>query len=198
VNRQRTIWWLGAGILLLFLLALNFLSFQLARSITGTDYSVSTYRSGADAPKNMAPGLTLYYRVNGEGQVAAELETALHDELAQLPSAAAVMPLSESIQNQPAPLLQVDLALDRLWTPVYARATLTAQIYFAYDGDAPWPLDEPIVLQESPAVKADGEFTLVDTTWGLISKPAYTEHLAQALAEAIAKALDADVFPTPE
>ena len=74
---------------------------------------------------------------------------------------------------------------------------LSAQIYFAYDGDAPWSLGEPVVLQVSPAVKADGEFTLVDTTWGLISKPAYNEHLTQGLAEAIAAALQQDVFRIP-
>jgi hypothetical protein len=97
-------------------------------------------------------------------------------------------------QNGQAPLLLVDFVSDRLWTPFYGRATVQAQIYYAYDGDAPWPLDEPVVFRTSPAVKADGEFTLVDTTWGLISKPAYNENLAQALAMAIADALQADVF----
>jgi len=105
--------------------------------------------------------------------------------------------VSAASSNQPAPFLLVEVVPDRLWTPIYGRATVNAQIYFAYDGDASRPLDEPVHLQVSPAIKADGEFTLVDNSWGLISKPAYTDHLAQALAEEIAAALQDDVFRMP-
>jgi hypothetical protein len=100
--------------------------------------------------------------------------------------------------NKPAPFLVIDLSSDRLWTPFYGRATVKAQLYYADDGDAPWPLEEPVVFRESPAVKASGEFTLVDTTWGLIAKPAYTRRLAQMLAQAIASALQNDVFRLPQ
>ena len=74
---------------------------------------------------------------------------------------------------------------------------MAAQIYYAYDGDAPWPLDEAVVIRDSPSVKVNGEFTLLDTTWGLVSKPAYAEYLAKALAEATAAALQKDVFTAP-
>ena len=194
---RHKMWWLVAGGLLLFLLALNFLSFWAARSKTETNHSLSTYRAGEMLPDSITPGFTLSYAVNGEDSWAAALASALQAELeAQMSvgTAASVLGLP---QNNHAPFLLVDLSSDRLWTPFYGRAMLSAQIYFAYDGDAPWSLGEPVVLQVSPAVKADGEFTLVDTTWGIISKPAYNEYLAQGLAKAVATALQQDVFRIP-
>lgn len=195
-KRQRT-WWLVAGALLLLLLALNFLNFRAARSTTEANHSLSTYRTGATLPDSMTPGFTLSYAITGEERLAAALATALQAELEAQTSVGTATTIPGLPQNESVPFLLVDFSSDRLWTPFYGRATLDAQIYYAYDGDAPWALNEPVVFRVSPAVKADGEFTLVDTTWGLISKPAYTEHLAQALAEAVAAALQKDVFKIP-
>lgn len=191
-KRQKT-GWLIVGALLLLLVLLNFVSFWAARSTTEANHTLSTYRLGEALPQNMLPGFTLYYAVSGEDQLSAALQTVLEDQT----SVGTATAVSAASSNQPAPFLLVEVVPDRLWTPIYGRATVNAQIYFAYDGDAPWPLDEPVHLQVSPAIKADGEFTLVDNSWGLISKPAYTDHLAQALAEEIAAALQDDVFRMP-
>ena len=66
---RHKMWWLVAGGLLLFLLALNFLSFWAARSKTETNHSLSTYRAGEMLPDSITPGFTLSYAVNGEGQL---------------------------------------------------------------------------------------------------------------------------------
>jgi hypothetical protein len=143
----------------------------------------------------MRPGFSLTISVAGEERLAEALSKALQTELeAQTSVGTAMITPHDRAQGRRGPLLLIDLASDQLWTPFYGHTTSNAHIYYAYDGDAPWLLDEPVVFRDSPAVKADGEFTLVDTTWGLISKPAYTQHLAQALAEAIAVALQNNVF----
>ena len=197
MSARTRIWFLLAGVLLLTLLALNFLNFQIARSTTEANHSLSVYRADEALPDNMAPRFTLYYAVSDEERLTAALASALQAALERQPSVGAATAVSGPRQSEGAPFLLVEITPDRLWTPVYSRATLEAQLYYAYDGDAPWPLDEPVVFSVSPAVKADGEFTLVDTTWGLISKPAYSEHLAQALARAIAVALQEQVFALP-
>ncbi|HSM56927.1 MAG TPA: hypothetical protein VK879_12320 [Candidatus Sulfomarinibacteraceae bacterium] len=186
-----------AGILVAFALIINFLNFHAARSTTETNHSLSVYRVGERLPDSMAPGFTLSFAVSGEEQLASALTDALQAELEQLPNVGAVTAVSTFEQNQAAPLLLVDLNTDRLWTPFYGRATVQAQLFYAYDGDAPWPLDEAVVFEVSPALKADGQFTTVDTTWGLISKPAYTDHLAQALAQQIAAAMQDQVLAAP-
>lgn len=194
---RRQLWWITAGAIVLFLLALNFLNFRAARSTTETDHTLSVYRVGEEAPESMAPGFTLAYTVNGEEALATALTDALQAQLEQIPAVGTATPVASAQQPDAAPLLLVDVTADRLWTAIYGRATVQAQLFYAYDGDAPWPLDEAVVFEVSPALKADGEFTLVDRSWGLISRPAYTEHLAQALAEAIAGALQGQVFTAP-
>jgi hypothetical protein len=196
--KQQAKWWLPIGGILLILLSLttlNFLNFRIAKSTTEVNHTLSTYRSGERLPDNMTPGFTLSYAVSGDEQMAEALAATLQLALADQTSVGTATAVSSSPSDKQAPFLLVDLSSsDRLWTPVYGQATVKAQIYYAYDGDAPWPLDEPVVFRVSPAVKADGEFTVVDTTWGLISKPAYYEHLAQALAEDISNALQDDAF----
>lgn len=195
VKRQK-IGWLIVGAFLLILLSLNSLNFRAAHSTTDTSHSLSTYRTGETLPDNMLPGFSLSYAVIGEEKLVTAVENALGAALEEQTTGTATA-VSDSQANIADPFLLIDLTPDRFWTPFYGHATVEAQIYYSYDGKAPWPLDEPVALQVSPAVKADGEFTVVDTTWGFISKPAYIEHLAQALAEAITSALQADVFSNP-
>jgi hypothetical protein len=192
--RQNRIWWILVGGLVILLLALNFLNFRVARSRTEENHSLSTYRTGESLPDSMASGFRLSLVVDGQDQLAEAVATALQAELEENTTVDSVTITTDTPDSGASPVLLVDLASDRLWTPVYGRATLTAQLFFAYDGDAPWPLDEPVVFRVSPAVKADGQFTIEDTTWGLISKPAYSEHLAQALADAMATALQSNAF----
>lgn len=195
-GRRRT-WVLLTGALLLLLLAFNFLNFRVAQSSTRVEHTLSTYRTGQTLPQNMTSGFRLHYRVDGEGRLARALAEALKAALETKAPVGAATQVAPGAQLNAAPLLLVEIAPERLWTPFFGRATVTAQLFFAYDGDAPWPLDEAMVFKVSPAVKADGTFTLTDSSWGLLSKAAYDEHLAQALADDIVVALQDDVFRRP-
>lgn len=192
--KRRHIWWATIGAALLFLLALYFISFRVASSTTETEHSLSTYRTGETLPPSMRSPFVLSYAVTGEGRISNVLATALQAALEQETAVdtATLLPDPQKIQDQP--VLLIDLTTDRLWTPFYGRGALRAQLFYAYDGDAPWPLDEPVVFRVSPAVKADGQITVTDSTWGLLSKPAYDRYLAQTLAEAIAAALQSNTF----
>lgn len=194
---QRT-WLVLIAALLLIILAFNFLDFRAAQSATEVNHSLATYRAGETLPDNMAPGFTVNVAIRGEPAIAAALTEALQEQLEAQPNVGVVTPLAlDRARDRGEPILVVDLISDRLWTPFYARATLTAQLFFAYNGDAPWPLDEPVVFEVSPAVKADGEFVVTDRTMGLISRPGYHHHLAHSLASDIAAALHNDVFSRP-
>lgn len=191
-SRRKALILLLAAFLLL--VAFNFLNFHVMQSSTNVEHTLSTYRTGQTTPPSMAGSFRMHYRVDGEGRLARALAEALKTELEMNSSVAAATQVAAGAQLTEAPLLLVQVTPERLWTPVYGRATVTAQIFFAYDGDAPWPLDEPVVFEVSPAVKADGAFTLTDSSFGLISKPAYEQHLAQALAADIVTALQNDAF----
>jgi hypothetical protein len=187
--------WLTLGALFLLLLAFNFLNFRLARSNTEVNSSFSTIRAGDTLPESMTPGFTQLYLINGDEQFAEKLGAALEEQFeGTIVGTTTAVQAGRSVN---APFLIVELAPSRLWTPLYGRANVEAQIYYAHDGDAPWPLDEPLIVESSPAIKGSGEFALVDRTWGLLSKPGYYEHLAQALAEKIVAALQNDIFTLP-
>jgi len=179
----------------LLLLAFNFLTFRLSRSNTEVNSSFSTIRAGETLPENMRPGFTQLYSINGNDRLAQELGAALEDAFEGTITGAATELQEE--ENASAPLLIVDLTANRLWMPVYGRANVEAQVFYAHDGEAPWPLDEPLTVESSPAIKGSGSFTLVDSTWGLLSKPGYDEHLAQQLAERIVTTLQNDIFRLP-
>jgi hypothetical protein len=185
--------WLLAA-LALILIAFNFLNFQIARSRTETNHTLSTYRTGEGLPDNMMNNFTITISANGEEILASDLEIALKEALERQSSVSTATVLDDIDQKVDRPILLVNIEPERLWTPVYGQATVTAQIFYAYDGNAPWPLNEPVVFRVSPAVKADGEFIVEDTTWGLLSKPAYSEHLAKALAKSVVSALQDNAF----
>jgi hypothetical protein len=194
--KRHLIWWVLGGIIA-FLLSVNFLTFHLSQSTSETNQSLQTFRAGEELPESMTPGFSLAYVIEGESGLAEALAEVLSEELESETTAGSVTALSGLSPQTGAPLLIIDLTSDRIWTPVFGQATLTAQIYFAHDGDAPWPLDEAVVFDQSPALKATGTFTLNDTSWGLISKPAYIEHLATEMAVAITVGLQQEVLVVP-
>lgn len=187
---------IAVGGLILVLLAFNFLNFYAARSETNSEFSLSTARSGDELPSNMASPFNLAYRVTSKGPLANALHVALQAELAALPTILQASPFEEHSPNEQLhPRLSVEVRQNGyLWTPFYASGTATAVVSFASEGDVSWHAGESLVLETSPAIKSEGEFTLDDHSWGVISKPAYTQHLSQKIARAIAERLQQDVF----
>lgn len=189
-------WPIVIGVLIVALLAFNFLNFHAARSSTNSDFSLGTGHTGETLPQNMANGFRLSYQVTGSARLNEPLQQALQAELAALPNviAAELIPAGESTA-QANPLIRVEVSqTDYLWTPFYARSTVTAVVFFASDGEISWLPGETLVFETSPAIKAEGEFRLADSSWGLIAKPAYAHHLSQELAKSIAAGLQSDAL----
>lgn len=195
-RRRRNRHWILLGLMaaLLLLVLFNFVPFHLTSSQTQTSASLGTGRSGETLPANMAPGFTLDYQVTGPDELATAVREALPDALAATSVGEATAVAALNATDHPRLLIVVDV-VERVWTPVYGRAHVTANVYFASAADVPW--DEAMVLTESPEIQAEGEFSVEDTSWGLLSKPAYTQMLAQALANEMAARLQADVFQRP-
>lgn len=184
------------GGLLLLIVLLNVVPLYAASSQTETNTSLGTGRSGETLPANMAPGFTLYYQVEGISPLATAVRQALPEALAET-SVGGAEAVSDLNAVAP-PRLFVDLEVGRrLWTPLYGQAQITANIYFASAAEAPWPADDPMIFEGSPEIQAEGEVTVRDATWGLLSKPAYNRLLGEALADAIAAQLQQDVFRLP-
>lgn len=194
--RQRKSYWLRIlAALLLFIVLMNFIPLHIATSQQETNATLETGRTGETLPANMAPGFTLYVLVEGTSELATTVQEALPDALADtnVGNVTAVADLSAV----DGPRLFITTDVERLWTPLYGRARVTANLYFANVVDVPWPDDKPMILTESPEIQATGEISISDTTWGLLSKPAYNQLLGRAMAEAVAAKLQDNVFRLP-
>lgn len=181
--------------LLLFIVLMNFVPLYAATSRTETNATMEVGRSGGSLPPNMEPGFTLLFQVEGPPELAEAVSKELPGALAETSMGEATAVPDLNAAGGPRLLITLDIE-DRLWTPVYGHAQVTARITLANVADVPWPQDEPMILTESPEIQAKGEITVKDTTWGLVSKPAYTRLLGQALAEGIGAKLQNDVFQT--
>jgi hypothetical protein len=192
--------WIVASVtLILLLLAFNYLDFYAASSRSNSNFSLSTARSGDMLPTGMAAPFKLTYQVRGADRLVEPLAEALLAELNNLPAILEAVPVAEQAEFEAnTPLLVVEVDVDSFfWTPFYARGMATAGVFFGSEGDVAWQSGDALVLETSPAIKAEGDFTLEDTSWGLVSKPAYVQHMSNALAKSIAEGLQKDVFTLP-
>lgn len=72
---------------------------------------------------------------------------------------------------------------------------MTVRISYASAGDITWRNQDPppFVFGDEPGIKADGTFTLTDSSWGLVSLPGYRGYLASKMAGAVGEVLN-EVF----
>lgn len=190
----RWLWAIIIGVVL-FLLASLTVDFRFARSETTSEHQQSTYASGETLPENMTGQETLAYSVEGDDAIARALVLALEERLEGLPSVGDAG-WQDGLPGGDSLVLVVEVESSSIrWTPFYSRATVQAEMAFASDGDLSFRGTTPVVFdsREGPVVKADGEYSVRDRSWGWLSLPGYHRHLAEQLAEEIARGLS-DVF----
>lgn len=196
--KNRTLQWIAIGGVLLLVAAVFLLNFQLMGSSNVINVGMNTYRTGNSLPEAMTPDFALNFTVDANPALEAALTRQLRDALAQTSQVGKVAALEAVPAGADQPFLLVEIEQSRVvWTPFYAQAELRAVVFYDYDGDVPWPRDGVVMMDDSPVIQADGEFTLSDRSWGLISWPAYADHLGGELARAIAEQLEQDVFTLP-
>jgi hypothetical protein len=177
-------------LLAILLLAVLFLSvdFKLARSNTSADSQVSTIRSGEGY--NERPPLVIF--VQAPGNLAEPLRQALFNR------AGTVAPFStitviENPSSEPGSAALV-VVVDRrtyIWTPLYATAEIGVKAAFATDGRVDWSDLGKVgtVMESSPEVRQSGDFTIRDTTFGLVSHPAYRNHIARQIGDRVIESI---------
>lgn len=91
------------------------------------------------------------------------------------------------------PLLFVTLdKQDITWSPVYAHAELEVTVSYASKGDVSFRHTTPVEFKhtsDQPSMMISGQYSLADTSWGLISNPGYVNYLAKEIAKAISEDL---------
>lgn len=180
-----------AVVLLGLAVAFQVLSFKAITSKTATSHSIGKAGRGT-----FAGGFDLKYEVVGDAALARAVTSALGKELERIGSVGKALAVAE-LAPDGEPALRVDVSMqptESFWTPVYASATVNARIHFSHDGRAPPPPGGFEIIDSSDALLATGEFTIVDDSYGVVSRRGYVNHLAKKLARAIANTTEQSIL----
>ncbi len=194
MNSRRTV--IVAGIpLLLGVLALLFLSldFHATQSSSGTRSEVAKYTAGLPHGVKAQPPRELGLYVVGEDRLALSLKRELARRLGAGLGSPRVTVLDAPPEQASQPVLIVQVTdRDVKWTPVYARAAVSARFTYASDGDMSWRDEFTVVMNlmgGEPQIRVRGDLGVADTSRGVVSEPAYQRLLAQRIAAAVSEAL---------
>ncbi len=170
------------------------IDFQAANSASSMRSTVARMTVGTiDRPEG---GLVLF--VDGSGDLDAYLEKELVRRLESMAGIAGVTVVNSMTDGTGWPMLAVQARGDALnWTPAYAKASVVTRIVYASDGDMSWRDDTSVAMgrpDRQSQLRVRGDLELADTTWGVVSRPAYRRHLAQQIASAVSDVLKEQVY----
>jgi hypothetical protein len=182
--RQR--WILLAGFAT-FCVAFWCLNFRMASSNTESEKNVMTAGIGDGLPDAMRGREKINVVLLGEGPLIAALQKALSVEINKAGLGdIELVPGIETKYQSPALVLKVGKP-GVFWTPFFATSRFTIQVGYSSTGDTTL-MGETIATidnQNGAAMSIYGEYKVSDRSWGLISRPAYYQTLAEYLARQI-------------
>lgn len=190
MNRQtRSL--LILALLLIAVVAFLTLDFHLSRAELATNSEAARYSFSVDEAQPLPQGVDLDLYVLATGRLDPALAEKLVEALQRSPYVGAVTLREEPLQAAAGSVLVVRVGEPAkcLWTPFYTKTEVEVNVAYASDGDVAWIDSLPVALEASdpprPVVRVDADLTLAGSGYGLISSPAYTDYLAEALAEQI-------------
>lgn len=190
---KRLIGFLGfLSVIILLAAAFMWTDFHMATSQTKIESQVSTYSIQGQKSEKLPENLPIQIYVEGNDLFSRALIAQLNKQLEPLPHFSQVSVLSSPPQNSNQSILSISPDQSgRFWTPVYSNSQFTVHLVFASDGDISWQNDEVIRMPESAiqVVRVRAEFSVKDTSFGLISRIYYQKYLAERFAEQIAESL---------
>jgi hypothetical protein len=192
---------LGLGLLAVAFLAIlsalfNSLDFYAGRSQSTTESHLATVSSGDAGAWRQGQPAALHVYVEGKGALEDGLREGLRRQLEASGRFAEVV-LLDLPSGTAANLLAVDVrSSNQRWSGVYAQADLEAVSSFSTMGGIYYYGEGTVHFGSTPAAVARGSFTLVDTTYGLLSLKGYQRALGQQLANEVAQSLLAQYSPS--
>jgi len=199
-TRKMLIFWLVFVLIGLVAITLLF-NFQIARSATRVEHQISTSSFGFDSGESLSDNAPLTLVVEGPDQLSKAIAIRLEHQFLEGPITRVTRAniVQSDIRQFQVVVSVADPAV--IWSPFYAQTQLAVNFKFSSNGDFSWRDKDSIVFSsdQGQMVAVSGDLQLSDTTYGLISRPAYLNHLADEIAsqidEAIRKALASPTNP---
>ena len=177
--------------------------FHISTSQTKIESQISTYGFKGQTSEKLPAELPLQIYVEGDDLFSRALRDQLSKRLKTIPQFNQTSILSEiSIlgdqpQNSNQSILVVNSSESgRLWTPIYGRSQFTVNLIFASDGDISWQNDK-VVRMNNPigvqVVRISADFSVKDSSFGLVSRIYYNNYLAEQVAAQLVKSLSTSI-----
>jgi len=177
--------------------------FHVSISQTKIESQVSTYGFKGQTSEKLPAELPLQIYVENDDLFSRALRDQLNKRLKAIPRFNQVSILSEiSVlgdhpQNSNQSVLIVNSSESgRLWTPIYGRSQFTVNLIFASDGDISWRNDKVVRMNnaaEVQVVRVSADFTVKDSSFGLISRIYYHKYIAEQVAAQLVKSLSTSI-----
>ena len=176
---------LGLGAIFLWL------NFKAARSMTKADQQVSTSSFGFEKGESVQAKEPLSVVVEGDDGLLNIVDRQIERNFLNGNQAGIILEKEVRTDIDHFQVV-VDLKNNALiWTPFYARSQVEANFAFSSNGDLSWRDQDAIEFssEQGQAVAVRGSIQLSDTTYGLISRPAYLSYLSEEIVVRVDKAI---------
>lgn len=200
--QKLTIWIILAALVIIMGAAFVGLNFRVANSTTDMSRSQDKYAYAKEDQEIALPRRVNVF-VESDDPLGERLQRALVDQLREDTSFAVVGSLDSLDEVGDDPVLVVRF-LERswLWTPFYGQGSLRLEVAYASNGDLSWREDDVVEMPssgvpESGVVWLKGEYNIHDSSWGVISRIAYRQRLAERSAGGIEQGIVEPLFNQP-
>ena len=168
--------------------ALILANFSAMKSQLARDSSMASSTGSGEPVAQISPDKTGLF-ISGDNKLVHALQRELTHLLGGQIQFGEIVLVDGMSDKAEYPLLFVTLdKQDITWSPVYAHAELEVTISYASNGDVSFRHTTPLEFKhpsDQPAMMSNGQYSLADTSWGLISNPGYVNYLAKVIAKAI-------------
>ena len=182
------------SMLVVVILAAAFLwtDFHMSTSQTKIESQVTTYGMNGQGSNELPAHLPVQIYVTGDNLFSNALRDQLRIRLEATPRFNQVSIPNALPQNSEQPVLLIDPGeAGRLWTPVYGKSRFSINLIFASDGDISWRNEDVVRMNniDGQVIRIRADFTVNDSSFGLISRIFYQKYLAERAASQIATSL---------
>jgi hypothetical protein len=171
------------------------LDFRAAQGNTRSESQVSTYSTGVEQgqPKPAINQLTIY--VEEPGSLMKSVRQGLVKRIQDTHGIQDLRVVEEMPQGGDGPALYVQVTQRQfLWLPVFTRGALEIRLVYASDGDLSWMDDTTVIMESSPLMRMKGDFSVADTSFGLMTLRGQARYLGRQAATELVNALNTHLY----